>query len=118
MDSEIFERLDILHESDQINRQDKEKTVKAVEYLENKLKIKVEKEVGGMFATHLAKALSRMNNGQAIQETTEQADKAAQEHPEILREAKTLFEDILGIKDVPKGEMNFIAMYIFLMLNP
>ena len=118
MDSEILERLDILYKSDQINVLEKAKTIKAIKYLENKLKIKVEKEVGGMFVTHLAKALSRMDSGEAVGETTEQANKAVKEHPEILQEAKILFKDILGIEKVPKGELNFIAMYICLMLNP
>lgn len=47
MDSEILERLEILHTSGQISEQDKDRTIKAINYLENKLKIKVEKEMGG-----------------------------------------------------------------------
>jgi transcriptional regulatory protein LevR len=117
MDSEILERLEILHTSGQISEQDKDRTIKAINYLENKLKIKVEKEMGGMFATHLAKALSRIACSEAIEESSEEAEVAVREHPEILREAEILFEDTLGIKDVPKGEINFIAMYMNLLLN-
>ncbi|WP_167317669.1 PRD domain-containing protein [Thermoanaerobacter siderophilus] len=117
MDREIFERLDILCLSNQVSQIDKEKTIKALEYLEKKLNVKIEKEIGGMFATHLAKALSRINNKEAIEKTPEQVEKAIENCPELLEEAENLFKNILGIEKVPTGEISFIAMYICLLLN-
>ncbi len=117
MDSEILERLEILHASGQISEEDKDMTMKAVEYLENNLKIKVENETGRMFVTHLAKTLSRLACNEAIEENNKEAEAAVREHPEVLREAEILFEDVLGIKDVPKAEINFIALYMILLFN-
>ncbi|MDI3477139.1 MAG: hypothetical protein PWQ59_664 [Thermoanaerobacterium sp.] len=117
MDREIFERLDILCLSNQVSQIDKEKTIKALEYLEKKLNVKIEKEIGGMFATHLAKALSRINNKETIEKTPEQVEKSIENCPELLEEVENLFKNILGIEKVPTGEINFIAMYICLLLN-
>lgn len=117
MNREIMERLEILLESGQISKQDMEKTAFAIALLEKKYGIKVENEVGGMFVTHLAKALTRIAAGEGIKETTPEVEAVVKGNPELVEKSLSLFEKILGIKDIPEGEVNFIAMYLNLLLK-
>jgi transcriptional regulatory protein LevR len=117
MDRDIMERLEILLESGQITKQDMEKTVLAVDIVEKKFGIKVENEVGGMFVTHLAKALTRIAAGEGIEETTPEVEAAVKGNQELVSESLSLFEKILGTRDIPEGEVNFIAMYLNLLLK-
>lgn len=117
MDSEIIERLDILCSSGQINCEQRDKTIEVVKYVEEKYSKEIRGEIGGMFATHLAKSISRINDGEGIESISQDLLDAVNDRQDIIMEARYILHDFVKLQTVPEGEVFFTAVYIKLLLE-
>lgn len=117
MDSEVIERLEILYNSSQISISEMEKTIEAVKYVQHKYSIDVKEEIGGMFATHLAKSINRIHIGDGITCITKEVLEAVNDRLDLVCEANYILHDLMELQIVPEGEAYFTAMYIKLLLE-
>src|SRR4051812_26141840 len=106
MDQNLAERLDLLHDTNQISDVIYSKVPLLLKRVEDEFGIKLDEENGGAFITHLCIALQRIEKGESIQETPEGLQFLAEKYPDLYSFAKTLLE----IDE--EGEILYITLYL------
>jgi transcriptional regulatory protein LevR len=105
MDANLMERLELFHDSGQIDTDIYQKVPGLVQKVEGKLEIELAEENAGQFVSHLAIALQRIKSGQTVQESPQELLVLTEKYPELYTFAK----EILGTEE--EAEALFITIY-------
>lgn len=113
---EIQERLELLLSSNQISELEWRDTLHTIENIENYIGTLQNKDVMGLFATHLAIALARIRRGEGIIDQAPEIQEVVQQHPDLNEKALLLLKNLLGEDmHIPAGEIGFITLYFNLL---
>jgi transcriptional regulatory protein LevR len=106
MDANLTERLEIFHESGQIDTDIYTQVPTLLQKVEEKLAINLEEDNAGAFVTHLSIALQRIKTGQTVQESPQELMGLRQKYPELYSFAKQLLNT-----EKEEAEALFITLY-------
>lgn len=114
---DLIYRLDILKDANQISKKTYKIVIDVIDYLNLKLNTKLTEENGAMLITHLASALTRIENNDTLEKVENfifdeiKKDKNYDKSIEITNE----IENITG--KLPLEEKEFIEMHLCTLLN-
>jgi transcriptional regulatory protein LevR len=107
MDASLMERLQLFHESGQIDQDIFKKVPKLLETIEEKFAITLEEENAGQFVTHLSIALQRIKTGQTVKEPPAELKPLAEQNSELYSFAKEILQT-----ETEEAELLFITLYL------
>ncbi|MFW6266561.1 MAG: PRD domain-containing protein [Halanaerobiales bacterium] len=118
MDKDIKNRLKILYEGDQIDKEIKEVVNKSLKMLETEYDLQLTEDNAAKFVTHLAMALMRIKNGEEVEGLNEVAlqEVKQEEGYDFSLEFSKFIEDEVGL-DIPGSEKGYIALHICNLIN-
>ncbi|WP_409291859.1 PRD domain-containing protein [Peribacillus sp. SCS-37] len=115
MDASLKERLDLLHDTNQISDKIYDRLPVLLDQVEAYLDVKLAEENAGSFASHLSVALQRISENNPVSEISEELETVIAKNPEYYQNAKEFLQ-----ANNPKGanidaEAAFITLYFGLL---
>lgn len=110
-------RLGILKEAGVINDRIYEKLILLIKYLEEKWKIHLTENNGGMFITHLSMALKRIEENEKVSKIDEEVFQEVLKS-EKIEEIQEIYNDIeknVFIEKLPEEEKKYILVNLLLI---
>lgn len=112
MDATLKERIDLLHDTNQINNEIYNRLPSLMEEVENFLDVKLTEENAGSFTSHISVALQRIANNQPVTEISGELTTVIDQNPEYYQFAKDLLKNDETNID---AEAAFITLYFCLL---
>jgi transcriptional regulatory protein LevR len=114
MNSIQMDRVKLLFESNQIDKEIYEFIPIVLKRVEDELQVQLAEENAGPFVTHLSIALQRIKNQEAIGEIPAELTSLTQKHPRLFEFAKEILS-IVSPKVSINAEASFITLYFCLL---
>ncbi|MED1466871.1 PRD domain-containing protein [Bacillus salipaludis] len=112
MDATLKERIDLLHDTNQINDEIFNCLPILMEEVEKFLDVKLTEENAGSFTSHISVALQRISDNQPVTEIAAELETLIGENPEYYQFAKDLLKNDQANVD---AEAAFITLYFCLL---
>ncbi|PLR80602.1 PRD domain-containing protein [Bacillus canaveralius] len=114
MDATLKERIDLLHDTNQINDDIFHELPGIFEKVEKFLDVKLTEENAGSFASHISVALQRISEKKAVTEIAAELETVIEKNPDFYEFAKKLLSESSGDVDI-NAEAAFITLYFCLL---
>ncbi|MFJ7727489.1 PRD domain-containing protein [Neobacillus sp. NPDC097160] len=112
MDATLKERIDLLHDTNQINDEIYNRLPSLLEEVEEFLHVKLTEENAGSFTSHISVALQRIRDNQPVSEISTELESVIGNNQEYFQFAKELLKnDYTNIE----AEAAFITLYFCLL---
>lgn len=114
--NEVTERLDLLRDSGQIEEKTYELVKQEIEQLVETKVLNPASESVGQLTSHFAIAVQRMNQGEPIEESSEQINEVIEKHPDLYALSRQVIARCLWKEGAyqTKAEAGFITLYLAL----
>ncbi|MDN3019424.1 PRD domain-containing protein [Paenibacillus sp. BSR1-1] len=112
MDATLKERIDLLHDTNQINDEIYNRLPYLMEEVENFLDVKLTEENAGSFTSHISVALQRISKNEPVTDIASELETLIGENPDYYQFAKDLLENDETNID---AEAAFITLYFCLL---
>ncbi|MEH6996279.1 PRD domain-containing protein [Neobacillus drentensis] len=112
MDATLKERIDLLHDTNQINDQIFNRLPSLLEEVEEYLNVKLTEENAGSFTSHISVALQRIAANEHVTEVSSELESVIGNNPEYYQFAKELLKS--GDTNI-EAEAAFITLYFCLL---
>jgi transcriptional regulatory protein LevR len=114
MDATLKERIDLLHETNQISDDLYSRLPGIFEKVEVFLNVKLTEENAGQFASHISVALQRISNNEPVTEISGELDTVIQENPKFYQFAKEILSSTNTEVNID-AEAAFLTLYFGLL---
>ena len=114
------ERFQLLVESGQLSERVVEVTREIVTAIQNRCGIALTEENGAMFVTHIAMALQRIANGQALETASDGVWEESRQYEDewsFARELAALVRKRVEIQ-VPESELAYLVLHLRVLVGP
>ncbi|PLT29882.1 PRD domain-containing protein [Peribacillus deserti] len=114
MDSSLKERVDLLHDTNQMSDQIYQQLPGIFDRVEKFLGVKLLEENAGSFASHISVALQRISEGKPVSEISGELQTVVKENPDFYEFAKELLSEKASETNID-AEAAFITLYFCLL---
>lgn len=115
MDASLNERLDLLHDTNQISEDIYNRLPAIFEKVEEYLGINLKEENAGSFASHLSVALQRISEHKPAVDISSELENVIETNPDYYQFAKVLLRDNSQTGADIGAEAAFITLYFCLL---
>jgi transcriptional regulatory protein LevR len=115
MNASLKERVDLLHDTNQISDEIYHLLPRLFEKVENMLKVELSEENAGSFASHLSVSLQRISEGNPVTEISGELETVIEQNPEYYQFANDLLLANNQKGAVIDAEAAFITLYFCLI---
>ena len=115
MDASLKERIDLLHDTNQMSDEIYKRLPAVFKKVENYLDVKLSEENAGSFASHISVALQRISEQKPVSEISSELEALIENNPKFYRFAKELLSENSNPATNVDAEAAFITLYFCLL---
>jgi transcriptional antiterminator len=115
LNSLLLERVDLLLDSEQIEREVYDLIPSILKKVEDELQVQLTDENAGPFITHLAIALQRIKKNEVIEESSSEIKLLTEKYQNLFELAKEILSDITPKLVDINAEASYITLYFCLL---